>query len=278
MAVLDFARQHLADTRPSHATGLTRKALRAFVRELSEALADYRELRDRMAESNIRLVNMLARQYRHPTITFLDLVQEGTLGLFRAIEKYEPNRKVKFSTYAVWWIWQAIARAVDNQGALIRTPVHWSQFRRRLSREAQAVAGDRAPTGLGQLPSTQGIDPTRVTMMAQTFRFVSTDAPAGEDDQRPLETLLASGQLEPEEQLFRTDLSRQLDEAIATLPSREAYILRHRFGLRDDQSQTLEEIGTLFGVSRERVRQLESRALKQLREVCREQGLQAYLQ
>ena len=278
IAILNYARERLLDSRPHRSLGMTRKDLRVFVRELSAALADYRALRDQMAQANIRLVSMLSRQYRHPTITFLDLVQEGTLGLFRAIEKYEPNRKVKFSTYAVWWIWQAIARAVDNHGSLIRTPVHWSQFRRRLNRESQTITSDDGSSSFDELPSTQGIDPTRVAMMAQTFRYVSTDAPASDDDDRPLETVVADEELEPEEQAFQTDLRERLHEAVAQLPAREAYILQHRFGLRDDQSQTLEEIGSRFGVSRERIRQLENRALKQLREVCSAQGLEAYLQ
>jgi RNA polymerase primary sigma factor len=277
IAVLAFAERTLKEGRRRASRGMPRKELRRFVVDLTDALADYRALRDRMIEANIRLVNLLARQYRHPTLSFLDLVQEGTIGLIRAIEKYEPSRNVKFSTYAVWWIWQQITRSVDNQGALIRTPVHWSQFRRRMDREVQHQASSNDGVSPQELAVQRGLDPERAAMMTQTFRFVSTDAPASDEDERPLETVVADQEQEPEARALQSDLRAHLDQAITQLPPREAYILRERFGLADDQSQTLEEIGDHFGVSRERIRQLESRALKQLREVCTAQGLQDYL-
>jgi RNA polymerase sigma factor (sigma-70 family) len=229
-----------------------------------------------MIEANIRLVSLLARQYRHPALSYLDMVQEGTIGLIRAIEKFEPDRGVKFSTYAVWWIWQQITRSVDNQGALIRTPVHWSQFRRRMDRQSQRSAPDDAPVA-EDVAVEQGVAPERAAMMTQMFRFVSTDSPQSDDDDRPLETVVAEPAKEPESQVLQEDLRAQLDQAITRLPPREAYILRERFGLRDDESQTLEELGTHFGVSRARIRQLETRALRQLKDVCTAQGLQDYL-
>lgn len=278
ITVLNYAQDKLRQPRGSQSLGLERAQLREFVAELSQALNAYRVLRDRMIEANVRLVSLLARQYRHPSLSFLDLVQEGTLGLIRAIEKYEPSRKVKFSTYAVWWIWQQITRTVDNQGALIRTPVHWSQFRRRMTREGQRRGISHDPGANEDMASAQGIAPERAAMMNQTFRFVSTDAATSEEDDRPLETIAADEDLQPEAQTMQGDLREHLDRAITKLPEREAYIVRERFGLGDDQAQTLEELGGKFGVSRERVRQLESRALRQLREVCTAQGLHEYLQ
>lgn len=276
LRVLEFAQSKLRGSAPLRGQGFTRRELRVFVAELTAALAAYRSVRDQMIEANIRLVSLLARQYRHPTLTYLDMVQEGTIGLIRAIEKFEPDRGVKFSTYAVWWIWQQITRSVDNQGALIRTPVHWSQFRRRMDRQSLRNAGEEAPPA-EDAAAEQGVAPERAAMMTQTFRFVSTDAPSSEDDDRPLETVVDDVEKEPESQVLQDDLRAQLDQAITHLPAREAYILRERFGLRDDESQTLEELGTHFGVSRERIRQLESRALRQLRDVCAAQGLQDYL-
>jgi RNA polymerase sigma factor (sigma-70 family) len=276
--ILNYGQELLSKPGTPRGTGLRRSELRAFVKALSAALDDYRELRDEMVRANIRLVTMLARQYRHPTLTFLDFVQEGTIGLIRAIEKYEPSRKVKFSTYAVWWIWQQVARAADNYGSLIRTPVHWSQFRRRLSREEQDLSAEGSgETVHERLASRHGMDPERVAAMSQTFHYVSTDAPIGDDDDRPLETVVADEEAEPQEQAMQTDLRERLEVAIEQLPPREAEIIRHRFGLQDDQAQTLEEIGERFGVSRERIRQLENRALRQLREVCSAQGLHEYL-
>ena len=276
LRVLEFAQAKLRAPAPLRGEGFTRRELRVFVAELNVALDTYRTVRDQMIEANIRLVSLLARQYRHPALSYLDMVQEGTIGLIRAIEKFEPDRGVKFSTYAVWWIWQQITRSVDNQGALIRTPVHWSQFRRRMDRQTQRSAPDDAPVA-EDVAVEQGVAPERAAMMTQMFRFVSTDAPSSEDDDRPLETVVAEPEKEPESQVLQDDLRAQLDQAITRLPPREAYILRERFGLRDDESQTLEELGTHFGVSRERIRQLETRALRQLKDVCAAQGLQDYL-
>jgi RNA polymerase primary sigma factor len=278
LSILSYAQDALQDRRKAVATGLKRKELRAFLAELSSALEEYRTVRDQMVRANLRLVSMLARRYRHPTLTFLDLFQEGTIGLFRAVEKYEPGRNVKFSTYAAWWIWQQLGRAADTQGALIRTPVHWSQFRRRLNRETQEAARETdGVVSRAQLASAAGMDRVRLDTMAQSFHFVSTDAPLGDDDDRPLESMLPSTGNEPEEHAGQNSLRRHLEHALRRLPERESMILRQRFGLENDESQTLDEIGTRLGVSRERVRQLESRALKQLKEVCADQGLRDYL-
>jgi RNA polymerase sigma factor (sigma-70 family) len=277
--VLDYARRALREPRAARATRLARPQLRKFCSELSAALAEYRVLRDEMVRANVRLVSMLARRYHHPTLTFLDLFQEGTLGLFRAVEKYEPERNVKFSTYAAWWIWQQLGRAADTQGQLIRTPVHWSQFRRRLDRHARGLAGENeGPVSRADLAASQGLDRERFETMAQAFHFVSTDAPVSDEDDRPLEAILPSDAIEPDAHVEQTTLRRALEQALSHLPAREGSILRQRFGLDDDDALTLDEIGAQFGVSRERVRQLESRALKQLKEVCSSQGLQDYLQ
>jgi len=224
--------------------------------------------------ANVRLVALLARRYRHPTLTFLDLFQEGTLGLLRAVEKYEPERQVKFSTYASWWIWQQLGRTADTQGALIRTPVHWNQMRRRVNRSQDDPEASAASNQIER--ATEGIDPTRLDAMTHGFRFVSTDTPS-DDDERPLESLLAGNEDSPEAQVLHTSLGNHLASALEQLPPREGFIVRHRFGLGNEDSQTLEEISTHLGVSRERVRQLENRALAKLREVCDARGLREYL-
>lgn len=278
LTILNYAQEHLKDPRPTRSTGMQRRQLRAFVSALTSALDQYRALRNQMVQANIRLVSAIARQYHHPTLTFLDLVQEGTIGLLRAIEKYDPDRMVKFSTYAAWWIWQQIARTADTQGSLIRTPVHWNQLRRQVSRAKGALASEQewAPTD-EEVASAQGLDPARIAAMTQSYHFLSLDAPLDDDDERPLESVIADEGLQPQEQLLQADLRTRLTEAIGRLPAREAAIVRHRFGMDGDETQTLGEIGEQFGVSRERIRQLESRALKQLRELCGVQGLQEYL-
>lgn len=271
ITILHFAERALQSPQGVRATGVDRRALKTFVAELTSALTDYRVLRDQMVRANVRLVAMLARRYHHPTLTFLDLFQEGTLGLLRAVEKYEPERNVKFSTYASWWIWQQLGRTADTQGSLIRTPVHWNQLRRRLSRTQGEPEGTDAEPDL-----RDGIEPGKLEVMTQGFRFVSTDTPS-DDDERPLESILPGTELGPEAEVMHAALGDSLESALKTLPPREGFIVRQRFGLGADTSQTLEEISTHLGVSRERVRQLESRALARLKQVCAAQGLQEYL-
>lgn len=279
LAILTYAQRALHDAPLARAIRYGRKELRTFIAEISAALAEYRALRDEMVRANVRLVSVLARRFHHPTLTFLDLFQEGTIGLLRAVEKYDPERNIKFSTYATWWIWQQLGRAADTQGALIRTPVHWNQLRRRVSRDAHTRAGENSgPVSREALAAVHGMDRTRLDTMAQAFQFVSTDAPVSEDDDRVLETMLAADNTEPEEQALKTGLRERLEVALRQLPERERMILRQRFGLDDDESETLEQIGTRLAVSRERVRQLENRALKRLKDVCTAQGLREYLQ
>jgi len=278
VTILNFARATIGNTRSERRLGVTRKDLRAFVQDLTRALDEYRTFRDQMVRANVRLVNVLARRYHHPTLTNLDLFQEGTLGLLRAIEKFDPSRAIKFSTYATWWIWQQLGRAADTHGSLIRTPVHWGQFRRRLNRDEQGLAAEsNGKVTREKLAASQGLDQERFDAMAQSFYFVSTDAPVSDDDDRTLETVLPSDALAPEQHAFNVTLRKRLEEAMTQLPARECYILRQRFGWEDDNTETLEDLGTRLGVSRERIRQLESRALNKLKSICQQQGLSDYL-
>jgi RNA polymerase sigma factor (sigma-70 family) len=276
VAILGYAKEALRESRSASVTGLRRPELRAFIADLATAVAEYRGLRDQMIRANVRLVSLLARRYHHPTLTFLDLFQEGTIGLFRAVEKYEPGRNVKFSTYAAWWIWQQLGRASDIQGGLIRVPVHWGQFRRRIDREHHQHVADGKRHRRETLAAEHGLDRSRFEEMTQAFHFVSADTGAAGEDERSLESVLASDAPQPEERAAQRTLRQRLDLVLRQLPPREGLILRQRFGF-DEETQTLEEIGARLGVSRERVRQLESRALKQLQELCRSQGLQDYL-
>jgi len=276
--VLEFARGLLRSRRRTDLRFGTRMRLREFVRNLEKDLQEYRKLRDRMIEANLRLVISFAKRYRRTGVAFLDMVQEGTLGLIRAVEKYNPAKEVKFGTYAVWWIWQQIGRAGDVHGGLIRTPVHWNQLRRKVGRETQRLQTQNdGEVDRNALAEASGVDPDRLEMMTQNFQCLSLDSPLGADDDRTLEELLASDSDDPERGAAAVDLSTQLEVALTQLPQREADIIRLRFGTADNQSLTLEEIGRRYGVSRERIRQLEARALKQLLPICQSQGLRAYV-
>lgn len=276
VAILRYAEHALRTSAGERAIGMARPKLEAFVRQLRAALADYRRLRDEMVRANLRLVAMLARRYHHPTLSFLDLFQEGTFGLLRAVEKYEPTRGVKFSTYASWWIWQQLGRSADTQGALIRTPVHWQQLRRRVGRAQPGGDGDEA-AHTAEIAASAGVAEEQLAAITQGFHYVSTDAQLEEDD-RPLEAALAGESPDPEGCMLQAALGTHLSRAVADLPERERLIIRHRFGLAGDDAHTLEELSSELGVSRERVRQLETRALARLRHACLAQGLEAYLQ
>jgi RNA polymerase primary sigma factor len=267
LIVLTFARRRLSAMNRGQRG---EKTLRRFVDGLDHEMASYHLLRDRMMNANVRLVMTLAKRYHHPTLSFLDLVQEGMLGLMRAVEKFEPTRGIKFSTYAVWWIWQQISRAADCQGAMIRTPVHWNQLRRKLSRTGASPASAEADS----IAEEHGVAPERMAAMAQSFQCLSLASPVGDDDDRTLcDTIAAEDTPDPEGATVESDISERLTTAVGELPDREAQIIRLRFGLSGSESYTLEEIGQRFGVSRERIRQLEARALRQMKTICQEQGL-----
>jgi RNA polymerase primary sigma factor len=276
--ILEYASRLLRSRRRSDLQMVSRMRLREFVRTLQAELETYRKLRDRMIEANLRLVISFAKRYRRTGVSFLDMVQEGTLGLIRAVEKYDPVKEVKFGTYAVWWIWQQIGRAGDIHGGLIRTPVHWNQLRRKVGRETQRLQTkhDGAVTREA-LAEASGVDADRLETMTQSFQCLSLESPLGADDDRTLEELLASDGDDPERGAAAVDLSEQLEIALSRLPQREADILRLRFGTSENQSLTLEEVGRRYGVSRERIRQLEARALRQLLPICESQGLRAYV-
>lgn len=276
--ILQFAKKHLRSRRRLDSVLGDRIKLRKFIEELEGHLAEYRQLRDRMIEANLRLVISFAKRYRRAGVSFLDMVQEGTLGLIRAVEKYNPEKEVKFGTYAVWWIWQQIGRAGDMHSGLIRTPVHWNQLRRKVGRETQKLQTKyNGEVDKHLLAEASGVDAQRLETMTQSFQCVSIDAPLSSDDDRTLEELLASDSQDPESEAAQVDLHAQLEAALRQLPAREAEILRLRFGTDGRQPLTLEEVGRIYGVSRERIRQLEARALKQLQPICEKQGLRAYV-
>lgn len=259
---------------------LTRERVAKFARELDIRLEAYRTARDSMLRANLRLVAAIARKHARRGLPLPDLIQEGTLGLLRAVEKFDPAKDIKFSTYAVWWIWQYIARSIDNDRSVVRTPVHWHELRRKVGRLSQALESKlhRAPSK-DEIIEAGGIDQNQLEMMAEPAHVLSLDMELGHDDDRTLAEVIPDEQGDrPEARSVAGDLSRHLEDVLTELPDREQAIIRLRFGLDDDQVETLEEIGVRYGVSRERIRQLEAKALTRLRDLCGSAGLESFLE
>jgi len=274
---LDLARavQRGVRARLALARGVPEDERRALKPRIEAGLA----ARERLILANTRLVISVARRYVGRGVPFADLVQEGMIGLMRAAVKFEAHRGNRFSTYATWWIRQSIVRAVENQGRVVRLPVHLQSKLVGIYRASAELEQEGAPLSTEAVASRLGLPPQSVSRLLRWSQEpLSLDQALEDDGRRKLEEVARYGEPNPPEQEVTESLLRQQSQALLeALPPREARVLRLRLGFQDGRELTLQEIGNRMGITRERVRQIERQALERLRKTVKQWGLREWL-